>query len=112
MHKAFTYYITKILTLQMQAESEEAVDSAGVAGWDKVDALADALLSLQGLSVTNKQAENIRSLYTQLLEFDKRPIVFRPQQVRPSRGRFARKKRTGFRGVEAMKRYAVCILHH
>ena len=82
-----------------------------MAGWDKVDALADALLSLQGQSVTNKQAENIRSLYTQLLEFDKRPIVFHPQQVRPSHGRFGRKKRTGFRGIEAMKRYTACILH-
>ena len=90
---------------QTEADSEEAVDSTGVVGWDKVDALADALLSLQGLSVTNRQAERIKTLYSQLLEFDKKPILFRPRAVRPSRGRFVRKKGSGFRGVEAMKRY-------
>ena len=71
-----------------------------MAGWDKVDALADALLSLQGLSVSNKQAERIKSLYSQLLEFDRRPILFRPQQVKPSRGRFARRKRTASEGLK------------
>ena len=59
--------------LQTQADSEAAVDSTGVAGWDMVDALTEALLSpSEGyLSATSRQ----RDLYSQLSEFDRKPIV-------------------------------------
>ena len=124
-------------------DGEEAVDSRGVAEWDKVDALAEALVSLRGLSVTSTQAEKLIELYANLPDFDKKPIIFNPQPHKPSRppphagalvvmvvsvlvvvvvimrsrrdvkkmreevtqrGRFARKKRAAFQGVEATKR--------
>ena len=43
---------------------------------DKVDRLVNALLDLSGLSVTNVQAAEIQSLYSELLDFDKRPLTF------------------------------------
>ena len=85
-------------------DGEEAVDSRGVAEWDKVDALAEALVSLRGLSVTNTQAERLIALYANLPDFDKKPIIFNPRPHKPSRGRFAQKKRAAFQGVKAMKR--------
>ena len=45
----------------------ESVDSRGIPGWDRVDRLARALLSLSGLSVTNTQASQIQHLYTTLV---------------------------------------------
>ena len=38
-----------------RGESSGAVDAHGIPGWDKVDALARALLSCSGLSVTNEE---------------------------------------------------------
>ena len=98
------YLCISFISQTIVDDSEEAVDSRGVAGWDKVDALAEALVSLRGLSVTNTQAERLIALYTNLPDFDKRPIVFNPRPHKPSRGRFARKKRAAFQSVEAMKR--------
>ena len=66
-------------------DGEEAVDSRGVAEWDKVDALAEALVSLRGLSVTSTQAEKLIELYANLPDFDKKPIIFNPQPHKPSR---------------------------
>ena len=40
----------------------EAEDSHGVLGWDKVDALAEALLALQGMVVTTQMSRPIPSL--------------------------------------------------
>ena len=59
-------------------QSEGSVDSRGILGWEKVDKLARALVKLQGLSVTNAQASEIKELYHDLLEFDKKPLVFSP----------------------------------
>ena len=42
---------------------EEALDSRGIPGWDRVDALAEALLGLSGLSVTSAVAKRILELY-------------------------------------------------
>ena len=50
---------------------DQAADSHGITGWDKVDCLARALLSLTVLSVTNAQAAEIRKLYSELEECDK-----------------------------------------
>lgn len=90
-------------------EVAEASDSRGISGWDKVDALAEALLSLSGMAVTNKQARHIRSLYDALEEFDKRPLTFSPQPSpqKKNQGRFGRSKvqrRSGHITVENMKR--------
>lgn len=75
-----------------EGEEDDVLDSQGIPGWDKVYNLARALLQLEGLGATMSQATNIKRLYDDLLEFDKRPIVFKPRPVRPTRGRFARKK--------------------
>ena len=58
----------------------------GIPGWEKVDQLVRALLELEGLCVTNTQANTIKTLHSQLLEFDKRPITFRPRQVKQPKG--------------------------
>ena len=88
-------------------EGVEAVDSRGIAGWDRVDALAEALLLPKGLAVTTEQARSIRALFDALDEFDKRPLSFSaPSSPRKLRGHFARskKRRSGHVTVEMMKR--------
>ena len=82
-----------------------AVDSRGVPGWEKVDRLARALLDLKGLCITNAQAQEIKTLYSQLLEYHKKPLTFQPRQVKQPRGRFGRSKyRVGHARIDAMKR--------
>ena len=84
--------------LQDEPNDDEAVDSRGIPGWEKVDRLARALLKLEGLCVTNAQAQEIDTLYSQL-------ITFRPRQVKQARGRFARSKnRVGHDTIDVMKR--------
>ena len=87
-----------------RGESSGAVDAHGIPGWDKVDALARALLSCSGLSVTNEEARNIKKLYGALHDFDKKPLSFTPRP-RPGalRGRFGRSK-SGHTTIEQMKR--------
>ena len=97
---------THLFTLQDEAVEEvddEAIDHRGIPGWEKVDRLARALLSLKGLCVTNTQAEELKTLYSELLDYDRRPITFQPRQIKRTRGRFARSKK-GYAGVDAMKR--------
>ena len=74
-------------------EAEESVDYKGYPGWDKNDALAQALLSLRGLSIKASQVQSIKHLYDNIMEFDKRPLGFTPQ-VKASRlrGRFTRSR--------------------
>ena len=85
-------------------EDEVAADASGIPGWDRVDDLAKALMELDGLAVNTSQAQEIEHLYNRLVDYDKRPIFFRPRRQTPSRGRFARKKQSGHMSVEAMKR--------
>ena len=81
------------------------MDSRNILGWDKVDELAKALVNLSGLSVTDSQATEIQRLYHNLLEFDKRPLVFKPRPYSTPKGRFGRTKRVGGHvNVDAMKR--------
>ena len=78
-----------------------------VLGWrDKVDSLVRALLSLEGLCVTNKQVREIKLLYDDLPDIDKNPLSFQSRAQRP-RGRFARTKtsRSGHVGITAMRKY-------
>ena len=88
------------------SEGNEAVDSQGIPGWEKVNRLARALLRLSGLCVTNTQAAEIQQLYSELLDYDKKPLTFQPRKMKPTRGRFARQKqyRVGHVGIEAVKR--------
>lgn len=86
-----------------EEEKDESLDSGGIPGWDRVDRLARALISLSGLSVTNAQAREIKKLYDDLLPYDKAPLRFEAQPRRPSRGRFARSK-SGHVGLDQMKR--------
>ena len=98
--------LTHLFTQQdetVEDVDDEAIDYRGIPGWEKVDRLARALLNLKGLCVTNTQAEELKTLYSQLLDYDKRPITFQARQIKRTRGRFARSK-TGYAGVDAMKR--------
>ena len=68
---------------------DEALDYRGIGGWEKVDRLARALVNLKGLCVTNAQAEELKMLYSQLLDYDKKPVTFQPRQIKRTRGRFS-----------------------
>ena len=46
------------------AVGEEALDSQGILGWEKVDRLTRALLRLRGLCVTNTQAVEKNSSFS------------------------------------------------
>ena len=96
----------RICHLQVESIDWEgkSVDSRGIPGWDKVNKLARALLSLSGLSVTNAQATQVQHLYEELVAFDKRLLVFQPRAHPPPRGRFGRTKGGSHIGVEYMKR--------
>ena len=91
-----------------EKEDDVATDWRSIPGWEKVDALAAALIdSTDGLAVSQTDAEKIVGLYQQLSDFDKRPLIYE-RQLKPSgAGRFARSKEdTGGShvGVDAMKR--------
>ena len=83
------------------------MDSRGIPGWDKVHRLAEALLALSHLYVTEAQAQAIIAHYDDLGDFDKQSLRFKPRPLKPSRGRFARSKgkRSSHVGVDHMKRY-------
>ena len=106
-----------------EKDDQEAVDSKGLPGWDRVDKLAEALINMEGLFVTNAKAEQVKRLYDNLLHYDKQPLKYQPMyQQHSSRGRFARKYRSGHVGVESMKRQekgikmsnplVSCIIHN
>ena len=102
-----TYYV--IFYAQESMEVDSGVeDSRGIPGWDKVGALAVALMEPKGLSVTTGQAEKFVELYRDLLEYDERPVRFQQRlQQRPLCGRFARRKQydSGHVSLEKMKRF-------
>ena len=85
-------------------QKDETKDARGIPGWDRVENLANVLAELDGLSVSNNKAQEIRELYNKLEDFDKQPITFKPRPVKPQRGRFGRTKRSGHVTLEAMKR--------
>ena len=81
------------------------LDSHGIPGWDKVDQLADALLNIRGFSMSNRDAEKIKSLYEKLIDYDKQSLMFHMRQVQPSRGRFGRTNRSGHVTLDVIRRY-------
>ena len=87
----------------MEDEEEQAFDALGILGWDKVGKLASALLALDG-HVTNKQANEMKILYLDLDEYDKKAIAFFPK-FKKAKGEFLKKKSTRHVGTEAMARY-------
>ncbi len=65
------------------------------------------LLQIEGLAVSRKQANKIKQLFDQLIDYDKRPLTFEPLARKGGKGsRFARTKdsRSGHVGETAMKR--------
>ena len=71
-----THFIcTTSIQVEMEQDPEDS-DTAIDPGWDKVDALATAILELTGLSVKSAQVEHIKELYTNLPLYDKKPISF------------------------------------
>ncbi|CAB3994603.1 Hypothetical predicted protein [Paramuricea clavata] len=85
-----------------EEDEEAAMDASGIPGWDKVGKRANALLALDS-HFTNKQAGEIKQLYLNLDEYDKKPLVFSPR-YKKAKGRFLKKKKTGHVGTEAMAR--------
>ena len=66
--------------------------------------MARTFTDIKGLPVTNTQAREIKELYDNLLPFDKKPLSFVPQPLKPVRGRFARSKyRVGNTGADHVK---------
>ena len=98
-------YVTLLYVLQDETDTDgQAIDSRGIAGWE-VDHLARTLLKFEGIFITNTQAKEIKTLYSELLEFDKWPITFQLRPVNKTRQRFARtKNRVGNETINATKR--------
>ena len=72
--------------------------------------LAEALIALNGLGVTNDQARDIVKLFNNLEEYDKKPLIIYPAREGRLRGTFARSKRVGHISVEKMKRFSLCSM--
>ena len=90
------------------------MDCLGVPSWDRVGALAEVLIKLEGLCVTNTQADEIICLYDKLLDYDKRPLQFHQNpSKKPSRGHFGRSKsyRVGHVNVDQVRRYVLLKLY-
>ena len=84
----------------------------GVAGWDKVQDLAEYLVSLrQALYLDEQQVTEVIRLWTALPDGDKRRIHYQPRhQPKLTHGRFKAPKNTGVTpGVESVKR---CLIGH
>ena len=84
---------------------EGSTYSKGIGGWDRVDKLTRDVVNLTGLCVTSSDAKEIRHFYNDLLEYDKRPLVFQPVPHRPPMGRFGRLKRSGHATVDYIYMY-------
>ena len=74
MLNQFVYVLLFNLLPQTTTE-QDAIDSKGIPGWGKVDALARALIDLRGLSVSNSDADRIIMLYNALHEFNKESLI-------------------------------------
>ena len=85
-------------------DADDAIDSRGIPGWGKVDALAQSLIRGKGVSISNQAAEEIVARFQDLTEYDKRAMVYQQVNIRKSHGRYGRTKRSTHVGVEAMKR--------
>ncbi|XP_039511922.1 uncharacterized protein LOC120467178 [Pimephales promelas] len=84
----------------------------GVAGWDKVQDLAEYLVSLrQALYLDEQQVTEVIRLWTALPDGDKRKIHYQPRhQPKLTHGRFKAPKNTGVTpGVDSVKR---CLIGH
>ncbi|XP_065903579.1 uncharacterized protein [Dysidea avara] len=80
------------------------VDSRGIAGWDKVAQLAEVLVELKGLSVSEEEAQRIKALWDSLDAFDKRVTKVFLRSPPTMRGHFCGQKRTGHTTREQMRR--------
>jgi hypothetical protein len=64
---------------------QESVDRMGVPGFDRVEALATSLLALRTqhrhLSLTNAKAEQIIQLWDNLLDYDKKPVLWKERHL-------------------------------
>lgn len=66
------------------------MDSAVLPGWDKVSRLAEAPLNLHSY-VTNSEVENIKRLYADLDEYDRKTLKF-DARYKKEKGRFKQSK--------------------
>ena len=86
--------------------SSTTVDSRGIPGWEKVAQLAQVLVGLDGLSVSNEEVQKIKALWDDLDPYNKRATeVLLKSQPLNLRGHFCGQKRTGHTTTEQMRRY-------
>ena len=77
------------------------VDSRGITGWEKVAQLARSLLDMDGLSLSNGEAQKIKALWNALDPYDKKATeVILKSQVQ-LRGHF-------YTTREQIRRYIIC----
>ena len=71
------------------------VDSNGIPGWDKVDALARYLTEHTGSGFTVLEERVIKQLFDSLHEYDKRPVQFHMSgsPKKSLKGRWCRSRR-------------------
>jgi len=81
------------------------VDSRGIAGWDKVARLAKVLVELEGLFVSEEEAQRIKTLWEALDSFDKKATNVFLRSPPTLRGHFCSEKRTGHTTKEQMRRF-------
>ena len=85
------------------------VDSRAILKWEKAAQLATALFDLRSLSLSNGEAQEVKTLWNSLDPYDKGDTkVLLKSQVQ-LRGRFCRQKRTGQTAVEQMRSYIIFV---
>ena len=70
----------------MDRDEQEALDALGIPGWGRVEKLARALIQLQGLSLTRAEADEIKKLYNNMLDYDKHPLQFQQRTFKANKG--------------------------
>ena len=84
------------------------MDSRGIPGWEKVAQLARSLLDLDGLSLSNGEAQKIKALWNALDPYDKKATEVMIKSQVQLRGHFCSQKNTGNTTREQMRRYIIC----
>ena len=54
--------------------SNSVADASGIPGWDRVGQLAQILVGLKGIAVSATQADQLKSLYDSLHDYDKKGV--------------------------------------
>ena len=86
------------------------IDSRGIAGWDKVAQLAEVLVELKGLSVSEEEAQRIKVLWNSMDASNKIATKVFLWSLPTMRGHVYGQKRTGHTTREQMRRYTFFMI--